>query len=141
MTNGSGRLAGRVAIVTSAAWGIGKGAARVFAATGARVVIAVDFGPQGVRCNAICPGWIVAEREEEHVRQVPALLSDGMLACPLRRPGRPRNIGQAALFLASDESSFITGQALVGDGGLTAQLQDSLVPVFRDDYLGRAATE
>jgi len=45
---------------------------------------------------------------------------------PLRRYGRPEDIAQAALFLASDESSFITGHALVVDGGLTAQLQDDL---------------
>jgi NAD(P)-dependent dehydrogenase (short-subunit alcohol dehydrogenase family) len=103
--------------------------------------IAVDFGPHGIRCNAICPGWIVTERGEEWIRRNPAVLEQGALAYPVRRAGRPGDIGYAALYLASDESSFVSGHALVVDGGLTAQLQDSLIPVFRDDYLSRSATE
>ncbi len=102
--------------------------------------IAIDFGPQGVRCNAICPGWIVTEAGEEDIRRTPAMLHEGVLAYPVQRAGRPSDIAYAALYLASDESSFVSGHALVVDGGLTAQLQDGLIPVFRQDYLTRGET-
>jgi NAD(P)-dependent dehydrogenase (short-subunit alcohol dehydrogenase family) len=102
--------------------------------------IAIDFGPQGVRCNAICPGWIITESVQRAIQRNPELLQQGALAYPLRRAGTPSDIGHAALFLASDESSFVSGHALVVDGGLTAQLQDSLIPVFLDDYLSRSET-
>jgi NAD(P)-dependent dehydrogenase (short-subunit alcohol dehydrogenase family) len=89
--------------------------------------VAVSFGHQGIRANAICPGWIITEKGEEHVRQNPAGLEQAKAMYPVGRPGRPIDIAYAALFLASDESSFVTGHALVVDGGLTCQLQDSLV--------------
>ena len=88
--------------------------------------IAVDFGHQGIRCNAICPGLIIVERAEARLREHPEHLRRDEVLYPVGRPGRPLDIAQAALFLASDESSFITGHALVVDGGLTIQLQDSL---------------
>jgi NAD(P)-dependent dehydrogenase (short-subunit alcohol dehydrogenase family) len=103
--------------------------------------IAVDFGPQGIRSNAICPGWILTEHEADKARIDPRMADEGPLAYPVRRGGRPSDIGYAALYLASDEASFVSGHALVVDGGLTAQLQDSLVPVFRRDYMGRAASD
>jgi NAD(P)-dependent dehydrogenase (short-subunit alcohol dehydrogenase family) len=93
--------------------------------------VAVDFGPQGVRCNAICPGWIITERMEEWIRSNPAVATEGPQAYPVRRGGRPSDIGYAALYLASDEASFVTGHALVVDGGLTAQLQENFLPAFR----------
>ncbi|MBM4418849.1 MAG: SDR family oxidoreductase [Chloroflexi bacterium] len=89
--------------------------------------IAVDFGHQGIRANAICPGWIVTERGEEWARTRPDVVRQAEVMYPVGRPGRPRDIANAALYLASDESSFVTGHALVVDGGLTCQLQDSLV--------------
>ncbi len=88
--------------------------------------IAVDFGPQGIRCNAICPGWIITERGEEHLRQNPTAYERGIQVYPVRRGGRPIDIAYGALYLASDESTFVTGTALVIDGGLTCWLQDSL---------------
>ena len=99
--------------------------------------IAVDFGPRGIRCNAICPGWIITERTEQQLAANPTMASQGPLVYPVRRGGRPSDIGYAALYLASDEASFVNGHALVVDGGLTAQLQDSLWPVFHQDYLAR----
>jgi len=89
--------------------------------------IAVDFGHQGVRCNAICPGAIVVERSEEFVRQHPEHLERAAAIYPIGRLGYAIDCARAALFLASDDASFITGDALMVDGGLTAQLQDSLV--------------
>jgi NAD(P)-dependent dehydrogenase (short-subunit alcohol dehydrogenase family) len=78
---------------------------------------ALDFGPQGIRANAICPGPIHTRispppGSEMHQRQ----LSKTMLA----RTGEPREVALAAVFLASDESSYITGITLPVDGGWTA---------------------
>ncbi|HVC32050.1 MAG TPA: SDR family oxidoreductase [Chloroflexota bacterium] len=88
--------------------------------------IAVDFGPHGVRCNAICPGWIITERGEERLKQHPEAYERAVQVYPVRRGGRPIDIAYGALYLASDESTFVTGTALVIDGGLTCWLQDSL---------------
>lgn len=89
--------------------------------------VAVDFGHQGIRANSICPGWIITERGEERVRSNPASVRQAERMYPVGRPGRPIDIAYGALYLASDESTFVTGHALVIDGGLTCQLQDSLV--------------
>ncbi|HEY3078403.1 MAG TPA: glucose 1-dehydrogenase [Chloroflexota bacterium] len=89
--------------------------------------VAVSFGHQGIRANAICPGWIITEKGEEGLRGNPARLERAARMYPVGRAGRPIDIAYAALYLASDESSFVTGHALVVDGGLTCQLQDSLV--------------
>jgi NAD(P)-dependent dehydrogenase (short-subunit alcohol dehydrogenase family) len=88
--------------------------------------IAVDFGPRGIRCNAICPGWIITERGEEFLAQHPDAYERAVRCYPVRRGGRPIDIAYGALYLASDESTFVTGTALVIDGGLTCWLQDSL---------------
>ncbi len=95
--------------------------------------IAVDFGPQGIRCNAICPGLIVTEKSEERFRD-PAVEARAAAIYPVRRSGRPIDIAYGALFLASDESTFVTGTALVIDGGLTCWLQDSMAQQF-EEYL------
>ena len=88
--------------------------------------LAVDYGPDGIRVNAICPGLIVTERGakvwEEHRDSFPFFERH----YPLRRAGAPVDIANAVVFLCSDEASFITGHALVVDGGLTIQLQEDL---------------
>jgi NAD(P)-dependent dehydrogenase (short-subunit alcohol dehydrogenase family) len=88
--------------------------------------LAVDYGPQRVRVNAICPGLIVTEAFRHRMEADPARARVAAELYPLRRYGEPLDIARAAVFLASEESSFITGHALVVDGGLTAQLQDDL---------------
>jgi NAD(P)-dependent dehydrogenase (short-subunit alcohol dehydrogenase family) len=88
--------------------------------------MAVDFGHDGIRVNAICPGWIIVNKAEQWVEEHPEAIRRAEVIYPVGRPGYPTDIAQAALFLASDASSFITGHALMVDGGLTIQLQDSL---------------
>lgn len=100
--------------------------------------IAVDFGPQGIRCNAICPGWIITERGEQRLAEHPEVLDRNIQFYPVRRGGRPIDIAYGALYLASDESTFVTGTALVIDGGLTCWLQDSLGYHLEQYYKGQA---
>ncbi len=87
--------------------------------------MAVDYGREGIRVNAICPGRILTEAKVEWLKTRPDEVRRQKLVYPLGRPGTMREAARAALFLASDASSFVTGHALVVDGGLTAQLQDA----------------
>jgi NAD(P)-dependent dehydrogenase (short-subunit alcohol dehydrogenase family) len=81
--------------------------------------IAVEYARQGVRCNALCPGPI-------ETPLLLALLSDEekkqrrFVHIPMGRLGRAEELAKAALFLASDDSSFMTGASLIVDGGITA---------------------
>ncbi len=80
--------------------------------------LAVQFGARGIRVNALCPGPI----ETEHVRQFFADEAARKLRIdriPLGRFGRPDDVAEAALFLASDAASWLTGQAIVLDGGIS----------------------
>lgn len=86
--------------------------------------MAIDFGPDGIRVNAICPGHIVTERQQERWDENPAGLRYFEDQYLVRRTGTPMDIANAVSFLCSDEASFITGHALVVDGGLTIQLQE-----------------
>lgn len=80
---------------------------------------AVDYGPQNIRVNVICPGMVYTGLAG--AAPDAAVAPDVELAVPLRRWGLSSEIATAALFLASDESSFITGVALPVDGGYTAE--------------------
>jgi NAD(P)-dependent dehydrogenase (short-subunit alcohol dehydrogenase family) len=88
--------------------------------------LAVEYGPMGIRANAICPGHIVTERGEVQWQAHPDGLRFFEQQYPLRRTGTPLDIANAIVFLCSDEASFITGHTLVVDGGLTTQLQENL---------------
>ena len=86
--------------------------------------IAVDHGKDGIRCNAICPGWIETEMVEAYLASLPdpgAARASVASIHPLGRTGQPADIADLALWLASDESAFVTGQQFVADGGLTAR--------------------
>ncbi len=88
--------------------------------------MACDFGKDGIRVNAICPGHIVTERGEANWAKNPSLHKLFVEQYPVRRTGVPDDIANAIRFLVSEEASFITGHALVVDGGLTIQLQENL---------------
>jgi len=81
--------------------------------------LAVEYARRGIRANSICPGPIetplLAELLSDPVRRQRRLVH-----IPIGRFGRPDEIAKAALFLASDDASFVTGSALVVDGGITA---------------------
>lgn len=86
---------------------------------------ALDYGRHNIRCNAICPGGIKTEMTEKEFGQLGKALgmeTDNFFAMiskalPLRRFGQPPEIGGVCVFLASDDSSFMTGAALVVDAG------------------------
>ena len=86
--------------------------------------MATDFGPMGIRVNAICPGHIVTERLRAGWDENPSGERFFEDQYPLRKLGKPEDIANAVVFLSSDEAAFITGHALVVDGGLTIQLQE-----------------
>jgi 2-keto-3-deoxy-L-fuconate dehydrogenase len=88
--------------------------------------IAMDFVAQGIRCNAICPGTVQTPFVEGYLTrsfpgQEDAVRQTLHARQPIGRMGRPDEIAAAALYLASDEAAFITGSALVIDGGWTAK--------------------
>ena len=88
--------------------------------------LATELGPDGIRVNAICPGHIVTERGRENWDANPTGLAFFEDQYPIRRVGKPGDIAAAVAFLCSADAGFITGHALVVDGGLTAQLQENL---------------
>jgi len=81
--------------------------------------IAVEYARQGIRANSLCPGPIQTPLLEELLSD-PARRARRMVHIPMGRLGRAEELAKAALFLASDESSFMTGTQLVIDGGITA---------------------
>ena len=87
--------------------------------------LALDLAPDNIRVNCVCPGAILTQATELHRRFTgedrDQFLADAANSNFLKRHGRPREIAYGALFLASDESSFMTGQPLIIDGGATAQ--------------------
>ncbi len=89
--------------------------------------VAMELGESGVRVNCICPGFIPTPMIgrarglsiDEADQKLDTIRKSFTMAQPLRRPGDPTDIAEAALWLASDDSSFINGHALVVDGGVT----------------------
>ena len=89
--------------------------------------LAVDYGPRGIRANALCPGWVITPMADEDADELAATRGvtrdDAYLLgtehVPLRRPATAEEMASCILFLASDESSYVTGSVLVADGGTT----------------------
>ena len=98
--------------------------------------IAVRYGHYGVRCVAIAPGSIATTAWQERVDREPDVFERLVKWYPLRRVGTPDDVANAALFLASDEASWITGTVLRVDGGLLAGNEiftNELLVESRDD--------
>ena len=116
-------VAGLVAGPGGSAYGTSKGA--VIALTRS---LAVRYGPQGIRVNALCPGWVrtpMSEREMDSLAAAQGIDREDAFRLvsshvPLRRVAEPEEIAVCCLFLASREASFVTGAVLVADGGSTA---------------------
>ncbi len=115
-----------VIIHQSSGWGIqgGDDAVAYCAAKGGLIVMAkamaIDHGKQGIRVNCLCPGdvetpMLAADAEARRMSYEDYM--KGAASRPLGRVGTPEELARAALFLASDDSSFMTGAALVVDGG------------------------
>jgi NAD(P)-dependent dehydrogenase (short-subunit alcohol dehydrogenase family) len=120
------KAGGGVIINLASGWGLvgGRRAASYCASKGAVVLLtkamALDHGSQNIRVNCICPGDTRTPMLENEARQLGQPLPDFLREAadrPLGRIGVPDDIAQAALYLASDASSFVTGTALVVDGG------------------------
>jgi NAD(P)-dependent dehydrogenase (short-subunit alcohol dehydrogenase family) len=108
-------VAGIVATRDSAAYAATKGAVRLFTKT-----IAIDHVKDGIRVNSVHPGPISTDMIREMVADED-VWSDRLTRLPMKRAGEPIEVAYGVLFLASDESSYMTGSELVIDGGSTAQ--------------------
>ena len=87
--------------------------------------VAVDHGPDGVRCNAVAPGWIDTPLNEDFIDSMPdpkAFRAEIGQIHPIRRTGAPKEVAELICWLASDAASFVTGQIYTIDGGRTSQL-------------------
>ena len=87
--------------------------------------MAVDLGSDDIRVNAIAPGWIRSDLSDAYInaQQDPESAWEGLYRMhPSGRIGEPEDVGRFAVYLASDASSFITGQVMVIDGGRTSKL-------------------
>jgi NAD(P)-dependent dehydrogenase (short-subunit alcohol dehydrogenase family) len=80
--------------------------------------MAVSYGPENVRVNALVPGFVRTRLTQDVIAQ-PEAYQAALSAIPLRRVAEPEELAACALFLASDDASFVTGAALVADGGQT----------------------
>jgi NAD(P)-dependent dehydrogenase (short-subunit alcohol dehydrogenase family) len=89
--------------------------------------VAVRYGVDGIRCNTIVPGTIATAAWQERVDRNPNVFEDLKPWYPLGRVGTPKDIADAAIFLISEDSQWISGSELVVDGGLLA----GYAPMFR----------
>ncbi len=92
--------------------------------------VAMDYGRMGIRCNAICPGFIDTPLLNSVMGLMPEFKADVVRETKVGRLGKPEEIAGAAYFLASDDASYVTGHALVVDGGYTAGHSHGIVQLM-----------
>ncbi|MCQ4086950.1 SDR family NAD(P)-dependent oxidoreductase [Saccharibacillus sp. JS10] len=120
----NGEQGGSVINMASMLGHVGRAATSAYTASKGGVVnltksLALEYGPQNIRVNAVCPGYVEtpllnSTLDEETQKYLASLHAFGRLA-------KPEEVGKAVVFLASDDSSFVTGSSLMVDGGYTAQ--------------------
>ena len=108
-------LGSTVGSVTSAAYRASKGAVRIFNKS-----TAIQYASENIRANSVHPGFVDSPMTRAH-HDNPNIHEERVAKMPLGRMGQPEDIAAGILYLASDESSFVTGAELVIDGGMTAQ--------------------
>ena len=107
-------ILGLIAVPQVAAYNVSKGALNQFSRS-----IAVEYGSSGIRSNSICPGLIATDMTADLMKDV-ELMKEWSKDYPIGRFGKPEDVANACLYLASDESSFVTGITLPVDGGFTS---------------------
>ena len=108
-------VAGLVGSKQTTAYTASKGAVRLLTKS-----TAIQYASEGIRANSVHPGTIVTPMTEGFLAD-DTMLEDRINRTPLKRLGRPEDVAYGALYLASDEASFVTGSELVIDGGRTAE--------------------
>lgn len=117
--------AGRVGVPKGVTYSATKGAVIAYSKA-----IARELGRHGINVNVVCPGWVVPENPDDagegsfwHQRALdsypPEVLQKQISGCVIRRLGRPQDIANMVVLLASDVTSYVTGQTVSVDGGLT----------------------
>ena len=107
-------ILGLIAVPEVAAYNVSKGALNQFSRS-----IAVEYGSSGIRSNSICPGLIATDMTADLMKDAD-LMKEWSKEYPIGRFGKPEDVANACLYLASDESSFVTGITLPVDGGFTS---------------------
>jgi NAD(P)-dependent dehydrogenase (short-subunit alcohol dehydrogenase family) len=110
-------VAGLVGLQTCVAYGAAKGGVRIMSKS-----VAMEAAKDNIRCNSVHPGVIWTNMQAQATgANDPSSLDAGMARIPLGRPGEPLDIANCILYLASDESNYVTGAEFVVDAGMTAQ--------------------
>jgi meso-butanediol dehydrogenase / (S,S)-butanediol dehydrogenase / diacetyl reductase len=84
-------------------------------------VVAMEYAGDNIRCNCVCPGAIDTPLLQRSLTTIQGFADETIAAIPMGRLGRPEEMANVVLFLASDLASYVTGAAFVADGGLTAK--------------------
>jgi meso-butanediol dehydrogenase/(S,S)-butanediol dehydrogenase/diacetyl reductase len=84
-------------------------------------VVAIEYAGDNIRCNCICPGAIDTPLLQRSLTTIQGFADATLAAIPMGRLGKPEEMANVALFLASDLASYVTGSAFVADGGLTSK--------------------
>lgn len=109
-------VAGLVGMPGTGAYGASKGGVRLFSKT-----VALENARDNIRCNSVHPGVIWTNIQQDAIRDNPKQYEIINESLPIGRMGQPDEVASCVLFLASAESSYVTGAELTVDGGLTAQ--------------------